>query len=55
MAGVAVDAVMDSVSVKTTFRETLAEKGIIFLFDVSEALRDYPGAGAQVSWAASCP
>ena len=37
MAGVAVDAVMDSVSVKTTFRETLAEKGIIFC-SFSEAL-----------------
>lgn len=31
LAGVAVDAVMDSVSVKTTFKETLAEKGIIFV------------------------
>ena len=30
LSGVAVDAVMDSVSVKTTFRETLAESGIIF-------------------------
>jgi len=30
LTGVAVDAVMDSVSVKTTFRETLAEMGIIF-------------------------
>ncbi len=37
----AVDAVMDSVSVKTTFRETLAEKGIIFC-SVSEAVREYP-------------
>ena len=41
LAGVAVDAVMDSVSVKTTFRETLAEKGIIFC-SISEALRDHP-------------
>ncbi len=41
LAGVAVDAVMDSVSVKTTFKETLAEKGIIFC-SFSEALRDYP-------------
>jgi Fe-S cluster assembly protein SufB len=41
LAGVAVDAVMDSVSVKTTFRETLAEKGIIFC-SMSDALRDYP-------------
>ena len=41
LAGVAVDAVMDSVSVKTTFRETLAEKGIIFC-SISEALREHP-------------
>ncbi|MEE1103861.1 MAG: Fe-S cluster assembly protein SufB, partial [Alistipes sp.] len=41
LAGFAVDAVMDSVSVKTTFRETLAEKGIIFC-SISEALREYP-------------
>ncbi len=41
LAGVAVDAVMDSVSVKTTFRETLAEKGIIFC-SMSEALKEYP-------------
>ena len=32
LAGVAVDAVIDSVSIKTTFKETLAEMGIIFLF-----------------------
>ena len=37
----AVDAVMDSVSVKTTFRDTLAEKGIIFC-SISEAVREYP-------------
>ena len=37
----AVDAVMDSVSVKTTFRETLAEKGIIFC-SISEAVKDHP-------------
>ena len=41
LAGVAVDAVMDSVSVKTTFKETLAELGIIFC-PMSEAVRDYP-------------
>lgn len=44
LAGVssyAVDAVMDSVSVKTTFRETLAEKGIIFC-SFSDAVKDYP-------------
>ena len=41
LAGTAVDAVFDSVSVKTTFRESLAEKGIIFC-SFSEAVRDYP-------------
>ena len=41
LAGMAVDAVFDSVSVKTTFREALAEKGIIFC-SFSEAVRDYP-------------
>jgi len=41
MAGVAVDAVMDSVSVATTFKNTLAEKGIIFC-SFSEAVREYP-------------
>ncbi len=41
LSGVAVDAVMDSVSVKTTFKEVLAEKGIVFC-SMSEALRDHP-------------
>jgi Fe-S cluster assembly protein SufB len=41
LAGVAVDAVFDSVSVKTTFRESLAEKGVIFC-SFSEAVKDYP-------------
>jgi Fe-S cluster assembly protein SufB len=41
LAGFAVDAVMDSVSVKTTFRETLAELGIIFC-SFSEAVKEYP-------------
>ena len=41
LSGVAVDAVMDSVSVKTTFRETLAEKGIIFC-SFSEAVQEHP-------------
>ncbi len=41
LSGVAVDAVMDSVSVKTTFKETLAEMGIIFC-SMSEAIREYP-------------
>ncbi len=38
---VAVDAVFDSVSVATTFRKTLAEKGVIFC-SFSEAVREYP-------------
>lgn len=41
LAGVAVDAVIDSVSVKTTFSETLAEKGIIFS-SFSEAVQNHP-------------
>jgi len=41
LAGVAVDAVMDSVSVATTFKETLAEQGIIFC-SFSEAVQNYP-------------
>ena len=41
LAGVAVDIVMDSVSVATTFKDTLAEKGIIFC-SISEAIKEYP-------------
>lgn len=41
LAGVAVDAVIDSVSVKTTFKEVLAEQGIIFC-SFSEALQEHP-------------
>ena len=41
LSGTAVDAVMDSVSVKTTFRERLAEKGIIFC-SISEAVKAHP-------------
>ena len=41
LAGVAVDAVMDSVSVKTTFKEKLQEKGVIFC-SISEAVRENP-------------
>ena len=41
LAGVAVDAVLDSVSVKTTFQKELAERGIIFC-PISEAIREYP-------------
>jgi Fe-S cluster assembly protein SufB len=41
LAGVAVDAVIDSISVKTTFQDTLAEKGIIFC-SFSEAVQEHP-------------
>lgn len=41
LAGYAVDAVMDSVSVRTTFRKQLAEKGVIFC-PISEAVREHP-------------
>jgi len=41
LSGVAVDIVMDSVSVATTFKDTLAEKGIIFC-SISEAIKEYP-------------
>ena len=41
LSGTAVDAVMDSVSVKTTFKEKLSERGIIFC-SISEAVREYP-------------
>src|SRR5215472_15054435 len=41
LAGVAVDAVFDSVSVGTTFRKELAEAGIVFC-SMSEAVREHP-------------
>ncbi|MEX2352737.1 MAG: Fe-S cluster assembly protein SufB, partial [Gammaproteobacteria bacterium] len=41
LAGVAVDAVFDSVSVATTFKKKLHEAGVIFC-SFSEAVRDYP-------------
>ncbi|MDR2146208.1 MAG: Fe-S cluster assembly protein SufB [Tannerella sp.] len=41
LSGMAIDAVMDSVSVKTTYKETLAEKGIIFS-SISEAVKHHP-------------
>ncbi|MCC8174816.1 MAG: Fe-S cluster assembly protein SufB [Bacteroidales bacterium] len=41
LSGMAVDAVMDSVSVKTTHKELLAERGIIFC-SFSEAVKNYP-------------
>ncbi len=55
LAGVAVDAIIDSVSVKTTFKETLAEHGIIFC-SISDAIQEYPDLvkkylGSVVSYA----
>jgi Fe-S cluster assembly protein SufB len=41
LANVAVDAVFDSVSIATTFREKLAQEGVIFC-SISEAVKDYP-------------
>ena len=41
LSGVAVDAVMDSTSVKTTFQETLSKHGIIFM-SFSEAVKQHP-------------
>ncbi|MDP4188112.1 MAG: Fe-S cluster assembly protein SufB [Bacteroidota bacterium] len=41
LAGVAVDAVMDSISVKTTFKENLSDMGIIFC-SISDAIRNHP-------------
>lgn len=41
LSGVAVDAVLDSTSVSTTFRETLAKDGIIFC-SISEAVKTHP-------------
>ena len=41
LSGVAVDAIMDSVSVKTTFKEKLSEKGIIFC-SIGEAIQNHP-------------
>ena len=48
LAGVAVDAVFDSVSVATTFREKLKSYGVIFM-SFSDAVREHPGSRAQVS------
>lgn len=41
LSGVAMDVVVDSVSVATTFKKTLAEKGIIFM-SISEAIKEHP-------------
>ena len=49
----AVDAVFDSVSVVTTFKEELAKAGVIFM-SISEAMREHPGACAEISRHRSC-
>ena len=41
MNNVAIDIVVDSVSVATTFKKTLSEKGIIFM-SISEAIKEHP-------------
>jgi Fe-S cluster assembly protein SufB len=41
LSGVAMDVVIDSVSVATTFKKTLSEKGIIFC-SISEAIKNHP-------------
>ena len=41
LSGTAVDAIMDSVSVKTTFKEKLAEKGVIFS-SIGDAIKEHP-------------
>ena len=41
LSGVAVDAIMDSVSVKTTFKEKLREMGVIFM-SIGEAIKEHP-------------
>lgn len=46
LSGTAVDAIMDSVSVKTTFKEKLREKGIIFC-SMGEAVKEHPGLVKQ--------
>ena len=50
LAGVAVDAVFDSVSVATTFKEKLADAGVIFC-SFSEAVHNHPGVGPGHTWA----
>jgi len=52
LAGVAVDAVFDSVSIFTTFKEKLAEAGVIFC-SISEAIQEYPELVKNI-WALWC-
>jgi Fe-S cluster assembly protein SufB len=54
LAGVAVDAVFDSVSVATTFKDTLAAKGVIFC-SFSEAVREHPDLVRKYSAGGALP
>ena len=54
LSGVAVDAVFDSVSVVTTFKEKLGELGILFM-SLSEAVREHPDLVQASTWARSSP
>ena len=49
LAGVAVDAVFDSVSVATTYKEELTKKGIIFC-SISEAIQKHPDLVKKIYW-----
>jgi len=49
ISGIAVDAVIDSISVATTFKEQLAEQGIIFC-SISEAIKEYPELVKKIPW-----
>ena len=54
LAGVAVDAVFDSVSVATTFKDKLAEMGIVFC-SISEAVKEHPAIWCSATSAPWCP
>jgi len=49
LAGVAVDAVFDSVSVSNTFKDKLAEQGILFM-PISEAIQEHPELVKKIYW-----
>ena len=49
MNNIAMDIVVDSVSVATTFKETLSEKGIIFC-SISEAIKEHPELVQKYHW-----
>ena len=49
MNNVAMDIVVDSVSVATTFKKTLSKKGIIFM-RISEAIKEHPELSKKIYW-----